>query len=169
MSQCCFINDTCLFCTKFPLCVLMFSRWAAVENSVLKRQTLKDAHLICLILKHQHSFKIRICSEWKLWTLSPVIEITSGFLQSVWTRVTITAKMFLMDIWVLFKKNVWSSVTGIQVFQGYVHIPAGFSHGILVSSSIGNLTVLGKVKYCGKETSTLYSIPLLWSTPLSWA
>lgn len=40
-------------------------------------------------------------------------------------------------------------------------VPAGFSHGKLVSSFIGILTVLGKAKYCGKETSTLYSTPLL--------
>lgn len=51
-----------------------------------------------------------------------------------------------------------------------VCIPAGFSHGILVPSSIGIFTVGGKVKYCGNETSTLYSTSLLWTALLiAWA
>jgi len=48
-------------------------------------------------------------------------------------------------------------------------VPAGFSHCMVVSSFTGIVTVLGRVKYRGKETSTLYSIPLLWYTLLnSW-
>lgn len=59
---------------------------------------------------------------------------------------------------------------GIHVCVQHVCVPSGFSHGILVSSFIGILTVLGKVKYCGKDTSTLYVTTLLWSaTLISWA
>lgn len=52
-------------------------------------------------------------------------------------------------------------MTSYDILRLYVCVPAGFCHGMLVSSFVGIVTLLGKAKYCGKETSTLYSTPLL--------
>lgn len=40
-------------------------------------------------------------------------------------------------------------------------VPARFCQGTLASSFRGMRTTLGKIKYCGKETPTLYSMPSL--------